>query len=196
MTASTLFLPFTPHGKTTELTAIAVKKKLGVAPYASLDPFIALERVPGHVLDSDTLMRLPQPIRAGLQSDEVSAIGYGVLPSGEWLIYVNPTQHVHRQKVSLMEEIVHITLGHPPTQLTLDPTGKVKFKRPFNSEVEDEAFCVGAACVIPYKPLFNAIKYDRLRVADLSSRYGVSEECVRYRIKRAGLARVYGPLTT
>jgi hypothetical protein len=32
------FLPFTPNGRTTELTAIRVKQKLGLGAYAGVDP--------------------------------------------------------------------------------------------------------------------------------------------------------------
>lgn len=189
------FLPFTPNGKATELTAIRVKQQLGVGAYAGVDPIRVLPRIPGRLLEDSTIERLPTPVRRALLSDEVSAIGYGVSPStGEWLIFVNPTQAPTRQKVSLMEEIVHISLGHPKTELSLGSDGSIRWKRPYNKAVEDEAFCVGAACVIPYKPLFFAIKRDHLTVADLAGKYGVSEECVRYRIKRAGLAKIYGSL--
>ena len=189
------FLPFTPNGKATELTAIRVKQKLGLGAYAGVDPLRVLPRVPGRILEDSTIACFPTPMREALFSDEVSAIGYGKSPTtGEWLIFVNPTHAPTRQKVSLMEEIVHISLGHPKTELSLASDGSIRWKRPYNKAVEDEAFCVGAACVIPYKALFFAIKRDRLNVADLAGKYGVSEECVRYRIKRAGLARVYGSL--
>jgi hypothetical protein len=189
------FLPFTPNGRTTELTAIRVKQKLGLGAYAGVDPIRVLPRVPGRILEETTIACFPDHVRQALFSDEVSAIGYGMSPvTGEWLIFVNPTQAPTRQKVSLMEEIVHISLGHPKTELSLAPDGRIKWKRPYNKAVEDEAFCVGAACVIPYKALFFAIKREHLNVADLAAKYGVSEECVRYRIKRAGLARVYGSL--
>lgn len=195
MIQTRLFLPFTPNGKSTELRAIEVKRLLGTGVYASVDPYLALARVPARLVGSRTLKQLPELVRQNLCSDEVSAIGLGVLPAtGEWLIYLNPTHAPTRQKVSLMEELVHIALRHPPTELTFDDSGSVRWKRPFNKAVEDEAFCVGAACIVPYRALFNAIKQEGLSIAELAMRFGVSEECAWYRVKRAGLTNVYKSL--
>ena len=102
---------------------------------------------------------------------------------------MNPSRHQHRQRVSLMEEIVHVVLKHPRVRLDFD--GNARWRRPFNAPVEDEAFNVGAACVIPYPRLFHAIRDEVLTMQQIAGEFSVSEQYVEYRIKRAGLYAVY-----
>lgn len=187
-----LFLPFTPKGLKAEMRAIEAKQKLRYGPYASIDPFGVLSRVPARLLTPVEFQAGPPHVYAALWEDppdDLSAFAMGRSPStGEWLIYVNPLHHEHRQRTSLMEEIAHISLEHPPSKLYFEGG---KPKRTYNEEVEDEAFCVGAACIIPYRDLFNAIKRRHEKVNAIAERYNVSEALVEYRIKRAGLSKVY-----
>lgn len=184
-----LFLPFTDRGEETERAAIALKRRLGVGVYDPVDPFAVLTSVPARLLDFN---RLPEEVRKELtdcDDDAWSAIGYGTSPDdGHELILLNPKHHEHRQRASLMEELVHIHLDHP--KVTLAFNGK-HWSRPYNDAIEDEAFNVGAACIIPYKPLFNAIRYRGATDEELAARFVVSRAYVRYRIKRAGLYGVY-----
>jgi hypothetical protein len=187
------FLPFTPEGKATELQAIHVKDELGVAPDDPVDPYAVLPAVPARLIDPDELRSESAATADALFEEctgEWSAIGYGTSPvTGESLILVNPSHHLHRQRVSLMEEEVHIVLDHPKTELHL-PNGD-GWSRPYDHDVEDEAYTVGAACILPYKPLFNAVNYSGETVNAIAARFGVSVDYVRFRIKRAGLSRVY-----
>ena len=202
MIPSKYFLPFTPNGQETELTAIKVKSGLRLGPETSVDPFAVLGRIPARLLTPDDFTGCsPQTLRVlfGALGDMVSAIGYGKSPvTGEWLIFVNRDHHIHRQRASLMEEIVHIMLDHPKTVLT--PNGGVRKSRTYDRNIEDEAYNVGAACVIPYRDLFNSIKQRRETVEQIAERYNVSNDYVCFRIKRAGLANVYkkncGPLSS
>lgn len=184
-----MFLPFTPKGKETEKTAVEVKRKLGLGPYDAVDPFEVLPSVPARLIDAAIL---PLELRSTLcqHSEQAwSAIGYGRSPAdGHEMILLNPEHHPHRQKASLMEELVHILLNHPKVPLLFDGD---EWKRPFDASVEDEAFNVGAACLIPYRSLFNAVRYRHSTTAELADTYGVSVAYVDYRIKRAGLHRVY-----
>ena len=186
----TLFLPFTPAGKATERAAIKVKKHLGLGPYAQVDPWEVLSAVPARLIELDGF---PTNVRRRLTEEgnsEWSAIGYGKSPvDGKDLILLNPGHHEHRQRASLMEEEVHIVLDHPKVRLRFDESGS--WRRPFASEVEDEAYNIGAACIIPYKPLFEAVKYDGLPANEIARQYSVSVDYVEFRIKRSGLYRVY-----
>jgi Zn-dependent peptidase ImmA (M78 family) len=187
-----LFLPFTPKAQETELTAIEVKTKLRLGPYISVDPFLVLGRIPARLLKREDYDTCPETTLGVLfpdLGDVVSALAYGKSPvSGEWLIRVNEAHDRKRQKASLMEEVVHILLDHPFS--IVSPAG-VRQTRTFNDVVEDEAFNVGAACIIPYRDLFFAIKNRKERIPEIAGRYAVSTEFVVYRIKRAGLSRVY-----
>lgn len=184
-----LFLPFTPAGEKTELAAIEVKRRLGLGPYAAVDPFDVLAAVPARLVSLDSF---PPVVRRALTShgSAWSAIGYGKSPAdGHDLILLNPLHHNHRRRASLMEELVHVVLDHP--KVRLDFSGNGRWRRPFEKEVEDEAYNVGAACMIPYRELFNALKHEGLCLEGLAARYDVSTRYIHYRINRAGLHRVY-----
>lgn len=193
MIQSQYFLPFTPKGQETELTAIKVKQTLRLGPYASVDPFAVLGRIPARLLtreDFEGCSPATIEVLFGPLGDLVSAIGYGKSPgTGEWLIRVNEHHHIHRQRASLMEEIVHIVLDHPRTVLTLG--SGVARSRTYDKAVEDEAFNVGAACIIPYRELFFAIKDKREHAEVIAARHEVSVDYVEYRVKRAGLTNFY-----
>lgn len=188
-----LFLPFTSAGKATELRAIEVKKELGLSAYASVDPYAALSKVPALLVPQAALDGCLEMTRQTLlvsNRDDWSAVCYGsVGPTGEALILLNPTHHSNRQRVSLMEEIVHVVLDHPPTELQFDRT-KV-WVRPYNDEVEAEAYGVGAACILPYRTLFNFVNFQRKNAAEIAELVGVSAAYVEYRIKQSGLYRIY-----
>ncbi|MGI8402475.1 MAG: ImmA/IrrE family metallo-endopeptidase [Gemmatimonadaceae bacterium] len=188
-----LFLPFTPVGRARELRAIEVKSKLGVAEYDPVDPFQVLDGVPARLIGEDCLEQCSETTRKCLladHSDTWSAVCYGCIGgAGEALILLNPTHHPNRQRVSLMEEIVHILLDHPPTELVFDGDGF--WTRPFDSVMEKEAYSVGAACIIPYRTLFNWIRTEGADPRAMAQRFGVSTQYVEFRVRDAGLYRVY-----
>lgn len=185
-----LFLPFTRAGKTTEQIAIKVKRHFGLGPYAGVDPWELLPSLPARLIGLEYFPPDIRSILTGRGRSAWSAIGYGKSPvDGKELILLNSAHHEHRQRASLMEEVVHIVLDHPKVLLQFDGTGS--WRRPFEKEIEDEAYNVGAACIIPYKPLFEAVKYEGLPATAIAERYVVSVGYVEFRIKRAGLYRVY-----
>jgi IrrE N-terminal-like domain len=188
-----LFLPFTPVGRARELSAIKVKESLGLSPYEAVDPYAVLESVPARLLDVDCLDACSQSARTTLLHDEAdawSAVCFGRIGcEGEAPILLNPTHHPHRQRVSLMEEIVHLILNHPPTELVFDDSRT--WSRPFNSSVENEAYSVGAACIIPYRTLFNWIRGEGADLSTMVERFGVSSQYVEFRVRDAGLYRMY-----
>ena len=78
-----------------------------------------------------------------------------VLPSGEKLIILNPTHGANRQNATLMEEICHVFLGHKPSRLAIETKnkdGKI-IARDYQAEIEEEAYSVGAAALLPYRAL-------------------------------------------
>jgi hypothetical protein len=190
-----LFLPFTTRGKAIELRAIEAKEKLGLGPYEVVDPEEILSRVPARLFDPGILSAVSPPLARRLFHDGVkewSAIGLGrSTETGEYLILVNPTHHPRRQRASLMEEVIHIVLDHPKTALAFPVAGAGTWIRPFEAEVEDEAFAVGAACILPYRHLFRAVNDQHRSAAEIAEELRVSQDYVVFRIKRAGLLRVY-----
>lgn len=196
-----LFVPFTPSAKQTEEDAVKVKACLRLGPYASVDPYAVLPRVPARcIAEAECRLFSAEALETlfGGTSDDLSAVALFPSPAtGEWLIYVNPGHDIHRRRASLMEEIVHIVLDHPRSEVMPGVCGT---RRTHDKGVEDEAFNVGAACILPFRELFFAVKRDRTTIAQLAKQYNVSRDYVVFRIKRAGLTNVYkanvGPLTT
>jgi IrrE N-terminal-like domain len=191
------FLPFTANGKATELTAIAVKQRLGLGPQAAVDPFQVLPQVPARLFDADELRRHSPVLACALFTEHANAwdaVGLGNIGAeGEALILLNPTPAATRQRASLMEEVVHIVLDHPKTVLTgMTPDiGATAWTRPYDPAVEDEAYNVGAACLLPYPALFDAVNRRHEHANVIATRSGVSVDHAMYRIKRAGLSRIY-----
>lgn len=194
MPPSSLFLPFTKSGKAIELRAIEAKEKLGFSPYDVIDPEQILDRVPARLIDPLSLQQASPQVAAVLlknAASEWSAICFGRSPgNGDFLILVNPTHHSNRRRVSLMEEIIHITLDHPMTELVFGDSGTT-WIRPFAKDVEDEAYTAGAACILPYRFLFRLVNDLHQPAAAIAQERQVSEEYVIFRIKRAGLMRIY-----
>jgi hypothetical protein len=188
------FLPFTPNGKATELQAIAVKSRLGVGATAAVDPYAVLHRLPARLVDAAALREQDGLVACALLSvhaDEWSAVCFGRSEiTGEALILLNPTHAATRQKATLMEEVVHIVLDHPPSRLMLNGV-QGGAERRYEAAIEDEAYTVGAACLLPYPALFRAVNDTHESAAVIAARYGVSRDYVTFRIKRAGLVRIY-----
>src|SRR5207245_6723476 len=86
---------------------------------------------------------------------------------------------------------VHTLGDHVKTVLSLDVAAGGERVRSYDGAVEDEAYCVGAACIIPYPRLFHAVHHNGETVAAIAAAAQVSEDYVAYRIKRAGLSHVY-----
>lgn len=201
------FLPFTPNGKATECAAIAVKRHLGLQSDAAVDPYDVLPDVPARLIDVSAF----DPALLLDHAQDWSGIGFGCIgPDGEELIGLNPTHSAKRQRVTLMEEIVHIVLDHPKSALTVCSAGVTvgsligavssaltksrpvrASSRSYSSAVEDDAFNIGAACIIPYRRLFDSVHTRREHATTIAAQFNVSDDFVVYRIKRAGLSKIY-----
>jgi hypothetical protein len=99
------------------------------------------------------------------------------LPSGEKLIILNPTHHVNRQHATLMEEISHVFLGHTPSRLVVGNK-----TRDYHAEIEEEAYGVGAAALVPYTALRRMIKQGKTS-REIARHFVVSKLLVEFRMK-------------
>ncbi len=114
------------------------------------------------------------------------------LPSGEKLIILNPTHGANRQNATLMEEICHVFLGHKPSRLAVETRtkdGKV-IARDYHAEIEEEAYSVGAAALVPYSALKKFVSQGRTS-REIARHFNVSRELVEYRIKISRLWESY-----
>jgi Zn-dependent peptidase ImmA (M78 family) len=106
---------------------------------------------------------------------------------GITFVLLNPTHSETRRSPTLAEELVHIALGHPPSKLTV--VGGVA-TRTCQHDVESEAYAVAVALLVPYRSLFNHLNGGGL-LGDLPTPVPLSLECLLYRVKTAGLWRLY-----
>jgi hypothetical protein len=86
-------------------------------------------------------------------------------------------------------------LGHPKTPLAIarrapGKPGVIPWTRPYDPEVEDEAYNVGAACLLPCPFLYDAVNRQHEHATVIAGQARFSVDHVIYRIKRAGLGRV------
>lgn len=106
------------------------------------------------------------------------------LPDGSKLIILNPTHGKNRQNATLMEEISHVFLGHKPSRLAIETTnrqGKV-IARDYHQEIEEEAYSVGAAALVPYSALRRMIDEGKTS-REIARHFNVSRDLVEFRIK-------------
>ena len=189
-----MFVPFTPVGKAIEVKAIDLKQRLGLPWYEPVDPVAILALIPATLwLEADIRRQSPALADALFVQgvDHWSAFAVcDVAGNCAPTIVLNSRHSETRRRASLMEENVHLLLGHPPSRLIAAAVG-VSIGRTYDEGVELEAYDVGSACLVPYLPLFRAIRYSGTPAEVLATTFGVSEDLIRYRIKRAGLTAVF-----
>jgi len=114
------------------------------------------------------------------------------LPDGTKLIILNPTHGPNRQNATLMEEISHVFLGHKPSKLAIKNFSRDgrPIAREYNAEIEEEAYSVGAAALVPYSALRRMINQGKTS-REIARHFNVSRELVEYRIKVSRLWEEY-----
>jgi hypothetical protein len=184
-----LFLPFAPQARADEERAIELKRDFDYAPYEAVDPWEFAERLAIELVDGAWLLRqLPAGIGLHLVGPARGRWSAGTIDvAGRSLTVMNPTHSPARQTASLVEELVHVVLGHPPSRL--EPHGDLAL-RTCAHDVEDEAYRIGAALVIPYRELFNWLNAGR-PLDEFATPAVVSREYLEFRVKRAGLWRLH-----
>lgn len=144
--------------------------KLLVAQFHEIEPFLT-EETKRHLL--------------GDGSDKWSGGACSqALPNGQKLIVLNPTHGANRQNATLMEEVSHVFLGHKPSRLAVETKtrdGRV-IARDYHAEIEEEAYSVGAAALVPYSALKRFIGEGKTS-REIANHFNVSRDLVEYRMK-------------
>ncbi|MCB1025474.1 MAG: ImmA/IrrE family metallo-endopeptidase [Acidobacteria bacterium] len=114
------------------------------------------------------------------------------LPDGKKLIILNPTHGKNRQNATLMEEICHVFFGHKPSRLSIeskDSKGNIR-ARDYHAEIEEQAYSVGAAALVPYSSL-KRFTEDGMTSRDIARHFDVSFQLIEYRMKVSRLWQTY-----
>jgi Zn-dependent peptidase ImmA (M78 family) len=105
----------------------------------------------------------------------------------QWVVLLNDCHTVERQRVTVLEEIWHILLGHKLVKIAKVAEA---YGRTYDSAEEHDAFYLASATLLPRNAVVAAVER-RESAVDIGQRFGTSPELVEYRIKRLGLWRDY-----
>ena len=94
------------------------------------------------------------------------------------VIVYDPKQSPARYESTIMHELAHLILKHPPERIIFAPDGT--FARDFNSVREAEAAYLGSCLQIPRRGLFWAVQ-KRMSDEEIAHYFGASMEMVRWR---------------
>lgn len=182
--SQSLFLPFTPDGARIERRAIGIKRDFGYGPYDPVGPFDLARRMGHEIVADDWWSGVPADLRRAVAERFGRSWSAGSIPvDGRLFVLANPSHAETRRAVSIMEELVHAALGHEKSRLS-EIDGLVM--RTCDHEVEDEAYAVATALLMPYRLLFQHVNAGE-PLDELATPVPLSPECRLYRIKRAGL---------
>jgi hypothetical protein len=173
-----------------ERTAEQFRKELNLADDQSLDSLkldvdgIEVLRVTDTAcIDGETLKRLITDA-----CDEWSAMSVPLDEvQDQWVVLLNDCHTVERQRVTVLEEIWHILLGHKLVKIAKIADA---YGRTYDTAEEHDAYYLASATLLPRSAIIKAVEA-RESSAGIAKRFGTSPELVEYRIKRLGLWRDY-----
>ncbi|MGH9616991.1 MAG: ImmA/IrrE family metallo-endopeptidase [Acidobacteriaceae bacterium] len=187
------FLPFSQKTKVWEPIAIQLRLLSGVRNGELIDPAVLAERVGLYLVDANAALEgFSKADRDHLlitASDSWSGGVFPVpLPNGKYICITNPNHPRRRNRITLMEEIVHIHRKHKPSGLRdVMPGLRV---REYHKDHETEAYGVGAAVLLPWSQFYHQLDAGT-SVADMAETFDVTEALIQYRIKVTGATNLY-----
>lgn len=188
-----MLLPFSARARKWEPHAQALRKRLNLSAFELLDPYRLASAVGLRIMDAHSICKqLGSEVARQILVRGRDAWSGGVLaqplPDGTRICILNPTHGARRSKITLMEEIAHVHLGHVPTVLIKSADGLRM--RDYNKTQEEEAFGVGAAALMPWVTFFRAINTGRT-IDQLAETYELSQPLITYRVKITGAYKLY-----
>ena len=134
-----------------------------------------------NLLDSSTVELLSTEA-----CDEWSAMSVPLDADHEhWAVLLNDCHTIERQRVTLLEEIWHILIGHKLTRIAKVAEA---YGRTYDSVEEHDAYYLASATLLPRSAIAAAVAERRTSIS-IAQQFGTSSELVDYRIKRLGLWR-------
>jgi len=165
--------------------ALEIRSFAGIDLITKLNPFALAESINIRVVYLSDLNGLPESSRARLDvSDGWSGGATQDLGDGSYIVILNRKHSLGRQAATLMEEVCHILFGHRPSGIAAGRIGG----RSYNFNVEEEAYGVGAAALVPYCSLKNFL-VSGVSVREIAAHFGVTSSLIIYRAKGTRLER-------
>jgi hypothetical protein len=187
------FLPFSDRARRWEIIADDLRSLARLRNGSNIDPEALASRVGLHLVDVlAVLSEFPIAERDHLLITAKDRWSGGVLPlklpNGKYICMLNPTHPPRRNRITLMEETVHIHRRHTPTGLReIAPGLRV---RTYDQAQEAEAYGVGAALLLPWGRFYHSLDTGT-PVEEISEEYDVTSQLVQYRIKVTGASNLY-----
>jgi len=169
-----------------EETALKIRRKLGVAPNAPVDPAAIAQLLAIPIVTPVELSELPAGVRDRLtqeHSESWSAIT--VSDGNQHLIVFNPAHAATRTNSSLAHEISHVILGHEPATIFITPQSGVSL-RTHNRDQEEEANWLAGCILLPREALLHARRLG-MSNDEICTRYNVSAAMCRFRVNATGV---------
>lgn len=107
------------------------------------------------------------------------------LEDDNWAVLLNDMHTVERQRVTVLEELWHIVLGHKLTKIARVAEA---YGRTYDGTEEHDAYYLASASLLPKAAIVDAVSKN-LPSEQMAQMFGTSSELVEYRIKRLGLWR-------
>src|SRR5262245_6173575 len=168
-----------------ERMALQVRKFAGVDLKGRLDPFALATLVNVRVVYLDDLINLSESSRVRLDvPDGWSGGARQDLGDGSYVVVLSQQHSSGRRAATLMEEKWHIPLSHQSCKISADRIGG----RSYNFNVEEEAYAVGAAPLVPYHSL-KSLLVSGASVRKIAGFFGVTPSLILYRARGTQLGR-------
>jgi transcriptional regulator with XRE-family HTH domain len=181
-------IPVSVSKEELERTAEQFRKDLGLTETEALDSLRLqvdgieiIKLTETDCIDAATVRRLSTE-----SCDEWSAMSVPLDDrQNDWAVLLNDCHTIERQRVTLLEEIWHILLGHKLVKIAKVADA---YGRTYDTTEEHDAFYLASATLLPRKGIVKAVA-KRETSEEIAERFGTSPELVEYRIKRLGLWR-------
>jgi hypothetical protein len=187
------FLPFSQQGKLWEPIATDLRRLGGARNGDLVDPAVLAERVGLHLVDAHSALEgFSKADRDHLLVTASDSWSGGVfpkpLPNGKCVCIINPNHTRRRNRITLMEEVVHIHRKHKPSGLRdVMPGLRV---RDYHKEHETEAYGIGAAVLLPWNQFYHQLDAGN-PISEIAEAFDVTEALVQYRIKITAATNLY-----
>ena len=188
-----VFVPFSPDAKAWELIAIGLRRLANIGEDETPDPEVLAAAVGLCMVDAHfALQNFSEADRDHLLVSQSRSWSGGVypapLPDGRYICILNPNHVRRRNRITLMEEVVHVHLRHRPSGLR-DIMPGLRL-REYHKEHEREAYGVGAAVLLPWAQFYPCLDAG-MAVSEMADQFDVTEKLVKYRIGITAATNLY-----
>lgn len=187
------FLPFSQQAKKWEPIAIALRRLAGVSDGELLDPCDLAGKVGLRLIDAnfaleDFSAEDKRHLLIAARDHWSGGVLPQKLPDGSCVCILNPEHPRRRNRITLMEEIVHMHRRHAPTRLSESVPGLRV--RGYDRAQEAEAYGIGAATLLPWSTFYHAVDAGT-SLEEIGDCYDVTTQLVKYRVQITGAHHLY-----